>query len=358
MKLSFNHSFYADGQGRDFRLTASPVTQGLLRKLDIRSRLTPSSMELYWGYEEREGERKGPLLLQDDTLVLTYLLEPTSPSFFNFTDLPFPVSAGDKYYYQALLKPEGAGTQHGLEGQEVKMFPLGTVLPYTPPEEATDLDLELINLSGISLGKDQILKEHAKKGLYPVSVTSDNDWGQYTLRASLPSKAGGEVVFEEPVHFLPDSLLVRCFGIMQFVIPADTIAALPKTEQAASLDLQFSIAFTRRETRWRYYFINQSKLDYDELQLLEDGTAISDVESAEKKLVNGSMATVLTLPKALPLEERTPKKMSLKILQNLSNGSPKKTVATVALPTPDSSRIYPERSGDDLVIYSDLYVYL
>ena len=355
--LTIKHSYYRDGLSRDFRLSPSPVTAAVLSKLDIRTSANASGLELYWGYEMQDDIARGALKAHTEDLVLTFLLESTNPIFFNFTDLTFPQSAQHKYYYQAHYSASDDPTPTILEGHEVEMFPTPGVLSFTPPDGAVDLEAELVNLAGQPLGADTITKNDSGKVQYPIVLSAADDWGQYRIKCT--DLATATSTASDVVHILPDQFLMRCFGLVQIIIPAAEIRLLspPSASSLAENYPQFAIEFDKRSTYWRYNIINRNNLAFDRLQLIADGQEVGVRSMREKELADGSKATELTLQHMLPLEEVPTTKIKLRLLQDTPAGETK-ALHEVSLPVPDAHRIYPERSGGDLIIYSDIFIYL
>lgn len=345
-QLEINHSFYQDGLSRDFLIKPSPFTQRMMSKLDVRVKPEPSGMKLYWGHQEQNGETKGPLLQMNSPVVLTFLLEAKNPNFLNYTqiDLADQHTPNEKFYY-----PPASESTAELEGAKTLFLPAQQLVEFTPPEqEDTKLEVSLKDIASNVIFTETLSAEDAQKGTYALTLSSEEDWGQYKLSFTNITTQKTE---EKIIHVLPGSLLPTTWAVIQFIVP-------PKPVPNADGPI-YRLAFTSRDTIWRYNIIDQSKgVAYDDIRLLRNETVSEGVTSAQKTLTNGAEATVLTMSTPLPLQERTQEKIEVELLQKQADDTPAKSLLKMQLPTPDTNRIYPERDGDKLLVYSDLYVYL
>lgn len=339
-QFEIRHSFYENGLSRDFDIKPSPLTQQIMNKLDIRMRPEQSETKLFWGHQELNGEISGPLLSMDKPIVLTFGLQAKQPNFINYTQVDFPSSLDKKFYYP----PVTEGTIE-LAGSTVAFNGMQQLVEFTPPPKGNPIEVSLQNVAGITVFTDTISEEVAQTGKYQLTLSSEEDWGQYKLIFNQGIK-------EQIIHALPDSLLPITWGVVQFIIP-------PASAVANTQGFKHQLMFTARETIWRYNIIDQSKsASYDKMVLLRNETADEGATTNPKTLTNGMEATVLTMSSPLPLQERSQEKIELELLQTQTDNTPAKSQLKIQLPTPDAQQIYPERDGDQLRIYSDIYVYM
>jgi hypothetical protein len=122
----------------------------------------------------------------------------------------------------------------------------------------------------------------------------------------------------------------------------------------------FSLKFTARATKWRYFLINSGNIDYTDFQLL-DADSQNPVSppptTGTKQLPDGSSAIVLTTSATIPLQQRPGQRY---LLSMATAGSPPTSIplpSSVANSISRNDAPLPDGSPDP-TFYSDMYVYL
>ncbi len=136
------------------------------------------------------------------------------------------------------------------------------------------------------------------------------------------------------------------------------VALPPLIATAPHAVKHFQLQFEARATRWRYYVINRSQLDFDRLEVTNVGKEAFQVDPPRLLKSGTQMAIPVYSEQALPLQERQALKPKLRLIkENVNNGFNGGTT-TFDLPTPDGQTITPEEQDNEHSVYSDMYIYL
>lgn len=132
----------------------------------------------------------------------------------------------------------------------------------------------------------------------------------------------------------------------------------------------YFIAFKARKTRWRYYVINRSRLDFERMEVAVIEGTENDAHEMHKDLAfeqgdpqtlpgTNHVAVPFFSKSAFPLWEKPGIRTELRLMKKNDHPDNKNgLIATIELPMPDWHRISSERQEAGLQIFSDMYVYL
>lgn len=138
----------------------------------------------------------------------------------------------------------------------------------------------------------------------------------------------------------------------------------PLVSNGMVIPVEYSFAFTARNTIWRYYLIDQGNMGYGEFQLLDHASRQPLAPPADTPvtvpLPDGSKAVVLTSGSAIPLRQRPGQRFQLRMT---STSSGRSAAIDLNLPSADAARISrdespPPDASEAPIFYSDVYVYL
>jgi hypothetical protein len=122
----------------------------------------------------------------------------------------------------------------------------------------------------------------------------------------------------------------------------------------------YQLHFQARATRWRYHLINQEGPLPEVAQVLANGKEILVLEDEGTRMLaaTGQSTRVFSLKKAIALEERPTQRLKLQYSLPSEGTRPNGSNGTIDLPTPDARKISPQMSTTELLVFSDVFVYL
>ena len=360
-RISLPHGFYKDNRGRDFVLNPSVATRQIMQKHDMR-----------WGEKQgefimlyaREVDIVPKLAQLDLPEVLRFFIQSTDPYFFNITRIPFFRADAELLYFDN-LKIETDQDQAISLAQAGKVSK-NDLLPLRASnfvfEPATGAILALRD------AHHQVLVTNDTQSATEPTWIASGQTGrpntyQLNLRAFPPGKYGLEIGTDQIWWFyLGDSdRNLHDIGVVDIHLGKETagMVALPPRDAAMLRPIKhFQLPFEARATRWRYYVINRSQLDFDRLEVTNVGKEAFRQDPPRLLRSGIQMAIPVFSEQVLLLQERQALKPKLRLIKENTNNGFNAGTTTFDLPTPDGQTITPEEQGNEHSVYSDMYIYL
>lgn len=360
-RLSLPHGFYKDGRGRDFVLSPSAATRQIMQKHDLR-----------WGQKQdefimlyaREADIAPKLAQLDLPEVLRFFIQSTDPYFFNITKIPFFRSDAELLYFDNLnIETDQSQTISLAQAEKVSKNDL---LPLRAAsfvfESATGAILALRDVHNQVLVANDTLST-TEPSWVALGQTEHPNAYRVNLRAFPPGKYGLELGADQIWWFYladPDRNL-HDIGVVDIHLGKETagMLALPPRVATVPQPIQhFQLPFEARATRWRYYVINRSQIDFDRLEVTNVGKEAFRQDPPRLLRSGTQMAIPVFSEQVLLLQERQALKPKLRLVKENTNNGFNAGTTTVDLPTPDGQTITPEEQGNEHSVYSDMYIYL
>ncbi len=360
-RISLPHGFYADGRGRDFVLNPSVATQQIMQKHEMR-----------WGEKQgefimlytREADTAPKLAHLDLPEVLRFFIQSTDPYFFNITRIPFFRSDAELLYFDNL----NIETDQDLA---ISLAQAGKVSKNDLlPLRAANFVFEPTTGAILALrdAHNQILVSNdSQSTTKPTWIASEQTGRPNTyllnLQAFSPGKYGLETGADQIWWFyLGDSdRNLHDIGVVDIHLGKETggMLTLPPRDAAMPYPVKhFQLPFEARATRWRYYVINHSQLDFDRLEVTNVGKEAFRQGPPRLLWSGNQMAIPVFSEQVLLLQERQALKPKLRLIKENTNNGFNSGTTTIDLPTPDEQTITPEEKDNEDGIYSDMYIYL
>jgi hypothetical protein len=312
--VELNHAFYANNMDRDLELVPWASTQAFMHQYNLLWRTSDNQYKMLFGEEEQRGAALSEL---SDTIVLRFFIKTNNPYFYNFTELPFHHRLEEKLYFH------NWGTIHADNPVQLKK------------EDPANLGFT-----------STVFVRRANKG------EGDPDQEAYLAVAEEADRVQQAL---NPTHI----------GLLEIYISKKTPNSLQIPQKGIPFQAPvFQIHFQARTTHWRYFLINNSEIQFDRMELTDEAKkeTLPFETSPVTQLNNGQKAIpILVKDSEIPdweqrsSRERPPLKPRLKLSYRDDTNVPKDIFMN--LPVPDYKQIKPEKTGNDLKIFSDMYVY-
>lgn len=356
--INLLHHFYSNGQAQDLSLNPDAETQQVLRMYDLIWRKgSEGQYALFFGAES--GKTVNLALLGDQSISLRFVLQNANPYFFNFTRLDIDKSNSHKLYFSNIDPFPGKGTDGIVLSKQASagdddLFPVVTsVFNFKSPDSAI---LSVRDGSGAVLPTEN---SDTPSAYWALSAGNEADVFQVDLRDFPPGKFAVETAPDKLHWFYVDgtNALVGKHGIIELHVGNSNEQMIPLPSPDADTTYpasRFSIQFETRATRWRYFLIQNSKIEFDRMEIVDGDNPMAFKIADEPKPLPGSTQTAVSivLENALPLQERPRIKPKLKLI------SSQEDPILIDLPVPDHRQIRPEGVAGDRQFYSDMYIYL
>ena len=378
-RIALEHRFYLDNSAKGLMLDPTPSTLSLLRRYDLRWRAEGNVYRLYYG---KEDGRAALLAYMEQPLALRFVLRSENPYFLNITDIPFPKTRLEKFYFHnlyhsvqeqgatSLAKGDSANHQdllNELTGLQPVSNNNGAPSP-TAAAQLPELLSELIEHRPADVQATLLKQDRPLRGEQPVDDPLQevmDKWPAEAKAAFLEASRQHSALLGAFVGLHPADLGIVDIHFGQ----KDPNKIPPPPDEGPAVERTYYLRFEARQTHWRYYIVDKkpetddllgnSPADFERMRLF-DGPQPDGFEKSEPRLLNGPGQTAVPIyfKTPVPLRERSDLKPKLEIFKknggNGANGKP----LTIQLPTPDWRRITPEIQGPEQQVFSDMYVYL
>jgi hypothetical protein len=355
--VSVSHDFYNDREGRcpDLRVHPTPDCAALMTSLGLLFRdlgtgfailVAEAKAEALAGYVAARGAA---------SVWLSFLLVPGNPQFVPITALPIDTDLRTSNLHLTNLRVDQVKSGLSLAGtgpDATDLLPISSsrlVAPTTAGRTAQLVDLSEAPVSApasTTSGATTFDLSAFPYGLYSVRYSGASGRPATAPRGA-PAPDRLYVPTSPPSLALLDLLLARPRGAGA---PA---AAFPLSGNSIR-PVSLAIAFSARETVWRYFVVAQGRPGAFSDDLAISGEAASFARSGAR-LPNGEQAALFTASEPLPLRQRSPYRFQLS--GHRRNGSGARNEIEIArLPTAPSAPVWP--SGDPLQGESEIYVYV
>ena len=297
-----------------------------MRRYDLLLRKEGSTYIIMFG---REDWKSSSLAQIRRAVGLRFVLKSEDPYFLNITEIPFFKWSEERFYFHNLHLPEG--TEHYLSHRST----VGAA-DLVPPAQ---LPCELI------------------QGMSDVPLT-------LRLQESpKPIMTLGQEPPPEPVMCKWEDFGVTPgnLGIVDIYVGRTDMMLRPPSGMSVLEQVPtYQLHFQARATRWRYHLINQGGSLPEVTQVLADGKKILDLEDEGTRSLQttNQTARVFSLKEALTLEERPKQRLKLQYTLKNEPERPNGSTGSVDLPVPDGRKISPLMESSEILIFSDIFVYL
>ena len=360
-RLRLEHNYFSEGNSPAISIVPTTETERIMQRLGIRMTARNYGVELFYN---KGTMPEGQLLSIDAPVRLAFILRPTDPLFQNYTDL-LPMMGGTSIRYLNNLSPQPdqpPGTFQVANGKNFTAHPRSFNIEVNTPGKPIALKDELENVLHTFLGSVDPADASP-----PISLLNDDG---ARIQLNLNGEPSGFYTLMEEDEILqqfilsPQNWTAGDVGLLSVYLGDTGAKGKHILIDGTVTPEDFNLTFAVRETKWRYYMIDNANIGYSNLQLLDSDSRLPltppAVGPTSKQLPDGSTAMVLTTPTAIPLRQRPGSRFLLSIKPTASERA---TTITVELPSADASRISRNDSllpdaPEDPFFYSDMYVYL
>lgn len=334
------HDFYTSLIASDFTWIPEQNTRRVLNSLGLKTKAKSSGIRIF---AEVDASDKLVKEQQTTSVKLVLFMRLDNPLFVNFSDLPFDLDHSKIFYFSNKSSNKREVFDMGRDslllnqGDHVTAFDLmkvvGKVYSFVLPG---DDGAKTANLVSLDSGDTLISREEA---------SVDN---RYNFNFQLDGLKAGRYKLEidglekDRFYYADEFSLNRYFAVVEIFSDTDSdYAYFNPSDEITSKN--YSIAFNRRSTFWRYKVVNRNSLDLSDPQIREEATPW------DFTMAGGNVFTSNT---PMPLKEAPITGIALKGDKN-NNAS----VLIENLPNPDPGLIKPDPDNPTNV-YSDIYIYL
>lgn len=244
--------------------------------------------------------------------------------------------------------PETGAVMRAL-GIRMKDGPFGASLYYNngeaPAGQLLTVD-ETVRLTFILRATDVLFRNYTQ----PEEGRTDSE-------ARYLHNLDGNELTDAPATELPTNWNSGDLGLLTIYVGDMDNGSTRILDNGTVTPAEYTIAYTVRETMWRYYLIDHGQPGHEGFALLDStsGEVVSSVSNppATKVLPDGTKAVLLPAPSSFPLHQRPAARFTLSMK---TIGSSRSTPIKMPLPSPSAERL--SRDGPDGALCSDLYVYL
>lgn len=337
-EVKFFHKYYDAYTAKDFTLIPSPNTQGLIKSYGLIFRQTDEGFLLL--YQE---QKQALLERLKEEITFEFSIYIKNKYFETFTNV-VPSSETKKYVFSnKTLETNELGVE-SENGNQIILHPDGFV-------NENNVCLCCYNSIVLSelLVNDKVLIQQNGETLYDDKLESwqnagrilGNNFGNYTLFLNDP----------EPInlYYLPDSLS-SAFGIIELSVGglAGSFSDLKETK--------YQVKFDNRKVLWNYFFVSESDMTYDTIDLFAGKEKLSFANPEEVVMINGQKALKVMSEQFFALQHRY---NGVNFYAELkSSGQVELGNKRINLITPDVTRIKGKRENGNEVYYSDMILYL
>lgn len=361
------HDFYVGRLGKGLTLEPTPETSGLMRRYDLLLRKEGNTYLVLYG---RETWKPSSLAQMEAALGLRFVLKSENPYFLNITEIPFLNWAEERLYFHNLRLPQNAAFF-------LSQKPTVGAADLAPPARLPcDLARGLSNLP-LTLAAQDAPKPVLTLGLKDAPPMPDPQ------EASKPLvSVGGEdvplalawrsppkpILETEPTESPPTLCAWANFGVSPsdlgvvdvYIGRAGMMLRPPVGTAVLEQVPTYQLHFQARATRWRYHLINQEGPLPEVTQVLANGKDILALEDEGQRVLaaTGQTARVFSLKEAMALDERPTQRLKLQYSLPSDGTRPNGSKGFLDLPTPDERKISPQMETTELLVFSDVFVYL
>jgi hypothetical protein len=333
-EIKFFHHYYDTFSAKDFTIFPSKETNELLRSYGILFKQTNEGFVLIYNQE-----KESLLVRLKEEISFFFAIKIKNKYFHSFSDVEV-TSETKKYYF-------GNGSLSGKEKENDK----NVQLKINSDIAVNKKDVYLCSYNNLEikdlLGNGKVLVEHNDNLLYEGELEDrlsagsilTNGYGMYDF--SIDAQ-------ELKLLHLPESFLKE-YGIIELVLGG-------KSSFDEVKGSEYQVHFASREIQWNYYFISNSKLVYDSIDIFSGKEKLSFSKPELTTLINGQQALKVSSETLFPLKQRYNGKNFIAELKATSDGNP--VNKKVNLITPDLTRVKGKREEDKEIYFSDMYVYL
>lgn len=323
-ELRLHHDYFTAGDCRVVDILPAPSTARLMQQLSIRQVARDYGAEFFYSTDATAGS---PLQSINEPIRLSFFLRPTDARFLNYTDFPLTEREDHISYFTNLNAAANQALVFKANGSQ--RIPVRAVLPLEGSEVKDELG-NVVSESEYPMNGAGVYSTEDADGL-PVRFAHGGDGWQRGHLALISIYLGDTGINGQ--HLLSDGQVT------------------PTT---------FTVAFSARATKWRYYIIDRSQDGYQHFQLLDHGSeqpvSTSPPPLTTKTLPDGSEAVVLLSEELIPFRERPG--LRFRLSMEATGGH----TSNIPLPSADANQLGRADSGTtgaaDTFFYSDLYVYL
>ncbi|HUT46941.1 MAG TPA: hypothetical protein VMX36_11695 [Sedimentisphaerales bacterium] len=260
--LRVTHSYYADGRCSDFSMEPNPATDKLLKNHRCVLKSFPDGIRVFMQVDD-EGK---PFIAYPEEITFTFHLRLHNPDFALFTDLSDIANRPAPLYTNAGLNPEG---DKGLQLDSRKAWFTESFIVEHPAQENCFI-LSGHPLEGLTTDRFEImdsgnvkLKEYDKTDkVITVDTQSALKDETFAVKYPIAPRLERGVFADVEIH---NNGTLR---------PADRAP------------IEFQIAFTARQARWKYYLVTN-------LNGIEDVFQIVDKDELDKLVFSNKHRTNL-----------------------------------------------------------------
>jgi len=350
-KLDFQHDYFPENKCTVLNLVPTAETAKTMQSLGIQTMQREARTEFFYASE-------GALTQTNNPIRLSFYLRAKDPLFLHYTQLPVSSPGERIHYFTNLFATGSSATMSASEDSTLPLRPAIFTVRASQPGAAISLFDEL----GNELFNSSVEEADGQSLIQPTG----EDGTEY--RIDLSGQAPGRYQLREGDDALLDFVMLSGdhqegnLGLFSVYIGDTGNNGQHLLTGSVVTPADYTLAFTARATRWRYYLINQTEPGFEGFQILDGvGGAVlasSPTPPDTQTLSNGTEAVVLTLQEPIRLRQRSTKRLQLSCQQKGSG--PGGTPMAIQLPSADANRITPAPPSDEEseLFYSELYVYL
>lgn len=326
LKVTFFHSFYENKKMRNLVFRPTPQTVQFMRKAGLYSRTQGNELMIGCNLA------KTPLFFDENTkqIMLVFRLNNSNPYFQSISDIPIYPPNEHTFYFDNLTNEEKLQLTKNTSGivSEKDLFKVGSPL--------IDLTQSQEEINKISMPNSEII--------YPNDSPNTNE-SHVNLSPYLPNlfNITKENTTENIYCF--SNPMTHHFGMLHLYFDKEMLSETH----------EYEINFAHRHTYWRYYFIGEKITEQTDISIENQNNntpfALSDTM---KILRNGQQARTAISTKPIAQIEKQYSHFQASIVLDIESGKR----ITITLPNPDPSRLSGEKVGEELRLYSDIYVIL
>ncbi len=333
-EVKFFHQFYDTFSAKDFTIFPARETSELLRSYGILFRQTNEGFFLVYNQE-----KEGLLERLSDEISFLFAIKVKNKYFPSFTEVEV-TSETNKYYFGNRMI-----TDNEVQNEKKHELKIHSDIVVNKKDVylACYNNIEIKDL----LGKGKVLVEHNRNILYDGELEDKRSAGSILTEGYGMYDFSIDAQKKHLIH-LPESFLKE-FGIIELVLGG-------KSSFDEVKGSEYQVHFDSRQIQWNYFFISNSKLVFDSIDIFSGKEKLSFSKPESTTLINGQQALKVSSETLFPLKQRYNGKTFMAELKAISNGNP--VNKKVNLITPDLTRVKGKRENDKEIYFSDMYVYL